>query len=338
MADAALGVRDDEGNWRPPKPLEIPAPFHWPPRPVGTLKWLFGYPGYLWPWNTVFFAFAFVAWFFFTPSLASMQTFEIGWIAQIFGRNLAIAVLFYGSLHLWFYVFKTQGIEQKYNTRPFGRGRAFVFNRQVGDNIFWSLASGVTIWTAYEVVTWWLYANNLLPFISWASNPVWFVVLMLLIPLIREVHFYLIHRLLHWRPLYEIAHKLHHRNVNIGPWSGLSMHPIEHLLYFSGVIVHWIIASHPLHAMFHLMHLGISPAPGHSGYESIVLKDGKGIPIGAYMHYLHHNYIECNYGGDGLPLIDKLMGTFHDGSDEAHERMNQRIKQRQWARAVLGSA
>ena len=26
--------------------------------------------------------------------------------------------------------------------------------------------------------------------------------------------------------------------------------------------------------------------------------------------------------GNGLPIIDKLMGTFHDGSEEAHERMN----------------
>ncbi len=339
MTDTTSDARDERGNWRPPTPLQMPALFAWPPRPLATLKWMFGFPGYLWPWNAVFLGLALVMWFFLTPSLASMQTFEVWWIALIFGRNLALTVLFYGSLHVWFYVIKGQGTEQKYTTRPLSKNsKGFMFGDQVRDNMFWSLASGVTIWSAYEVVTWWLYANSLLPFIDWASNPVWFVVLLLLIPMIREVHFFLIHRLLHWKPMYQLAHKLHHRNVNIGPWTGLSMHPVEHVLYFSGVVIHWVIASHPIHAMFHLAHLGFSPAPGHAGYERIIVKGDKGVTIGAYMHYLHHNYIECNYGGDGLPLIDKLMGTFHDGSDEAHERMNKRLRQRQWVKQALQSA
>jgi sterol desaturase/sphingolipid hydroxylase (fatty acid hydroxylase superfamily) len=83
---------------------------------------------------------------------------------------------------------------------------------------------------------------------------VYFVAMMLLIPLVRDIHFYWVHRLLHWKPLYKAAHYLHHRNVNVGPWSGLSMHPIEHLLYFTGVLLHWILPSHPLHAIFHLPH------------------------------------------------------------------------------------
>jgi lathosterol oxidase len=42
-------------------------------------------------------------------------------------------------------------------------------------------------------------------------------------------NFYLIHRLLHWPSLYKMAHSLHHRNANVGPWSVLSMHPIEYI-------------------------------------------------------------------------------------------------------------
>ena len=97
------------------------------------------------------------------------------------------------------------------------------------------------------------------------------------------------------------------------------MHPIEHLVYFSGILVHWVVASHPIHAMFHVFHAGLSAAPGHTGYDRIGAEKGKSVTIGAYMHYLHHQYFECNYGGDGLPLLDKLMGTYHDGSPEAHE-------------------
>ena len=39
---------------------------------------------------------------------------------------------------------------------------------------------------------------------------------------------------------------------------------------------------------------------------------------------------ELNYG-DGLVPLDKLFGTFHDGSDEAEEAMNRRVRERQKA-------
>ena len=264
MADTSLGTRDERGNWGPDYLEQMPATMVWPPRPLGTLKWLFGWPGYLWPWNTWFLGIALVTWFFLTPALATMQTFELWWIALIFGRNLGLTVLIFGGLHLYFYIVKGQGTDFKYTTSGLAtKSKASMFGSQVRENVFWSLASGVTIWTAYEVVTWWAYANGLLPFMAWASNPVWFVLLIVLIPMIREVHFYLVHRLLHWKPLYRLAHYLHHRNVNIGPWSGLSMHPVEHVLYFSGVLVHWVIASHPIHAMFHLSHPGLL-AGGHA--------------------------------------------------------------------------
>ena len=338
MADTTLGTRDDNGDWRPPYVLETPAPLAWPPRPLAVVKWLFGWPGYLWPWNASFFAFPLVSWFFLTPALASMQTFELWWIAVIFGRNLGLTVVLYSAWHLWFYVLKVQGTDTKCTLRPLAKNnKTFTFNNQLYDNIFWCLASGVTIWSAYEVVTLWAFANGLLPFIELRTNPVWFVVFMALIPAIRELHFYLVHRLLHWRPLYELAHKLHHRNVNVGPWSGMSMHPVEHVLYFSGVLLHWIVPSHPLHAMFHLHHAALAAPQGHHGFERFGV-EGKGVSFGAYGHYFHHKYLECNYGADGLPVFDILFGTFHDGSDAATERMNKRLAERQWAKKAAGVA
>ena len=101
----------------------------------------------------------------------------------------------------------------------------FTFGSQTKENVFWALASGVPIWTAYEVVTLWLFANGHIPWLSWSRHPVWFIAIMLLIPLWREVHFYWVHRLIHTPFLYKTVHSLHHRNTNPGPWSGLSMHP-----------------------------------------------------------------------------------------------------------------
>lgn len=334
MSDSTLGTRDGRGNWRPPYLVELPALFAWPPRPLGALKWLFGFQGYLWPWNSLYLGIAMATWFFLTPDLASMRDFEFGWIALVLGRNAAMMLLIVGTWHLYFYVFKGQGTDFKYTARPLAtNSKSFLFGHQVRDNMFWTFASAVPIWSAYEVVTLWAYANDLLPFINWETNPVWFVALLVLIPALRDFHFYLVHRLLHWKPLYDSVHKLHHYNVNIGPWSGLAMHPVEHLLYFSGVLVHWVIASHPIHALFHLQHAAFTPAQGHCGFDRIVIKGDKEVRVPNYFHYLHHTHFECNYGGDGLTVFDKIFGTYHDGSDAAQEQIKQRLSERRQARA-----
>lgn len=33
--------------------------------------------------------------------------------------------------------------------------------------------------------------------------------------------------------LYSKVHSLHHKSYNTGPWSGLCMHPVEHICYYS---------------------------------------------------------------------------------------------------------
>ena len=166
--------------------------------------------------------------------------------------------------------------------------------------------------------------------VSWEIYPIYCAVLFFLIPTIRDIHFYLTHRLLHWAPLYRIAHSVHHRNTNPGPWSGMSMHPIEHIIYFSGILIHWIIPSHPLIAMWHIFHAAIAPHAGHAGYDKMVFKNGKWIDIGAYDHYLHHKYFECNYGGGNFGILDKWFGTLHDGSDEATEIVMQKLKNKKY--------
>ena len=164
-----------------------------------------------------------------------------------------------------------------------------------------------------------------MPFVSVEEHPVYFVVLMCIIPLIRDIHYYIVHRISHWGPIYRWVHYLHHNNVEVGPFSGLSMHPVENLWYWSGVMIHWIIPSHPIHALFHLHHAALTPAPSHSGFERVVFADGVGVKTGDFFHYLHHKYFECNYGGDGVLPLDRWFGTFHDGTDEAERKMNEKF-------------
>jgi sterol desaturase/sphingolipid hydroxylase (fatty acid hydroxylase superfamily) len=196
--------------------------------------------------------------------------------------------------------------------------------------MFWTLASGVAFWTAYEVLMLWAMANGYAPILSWVDNPLSFILLIFLTPVWISFHFYWIHRWLHWPPLYKLAHALHHRNTNVGPWSGLSMHPVEHLLFFSSVLVHWIVAAHPIHILFHMQHQALTAATSHTGFEGLLVKDKNRLALGTFHHQMHHRYFECNYGNLEMPW-DSWFGSFHDGTEESHEHFKERRRKMQQA-------
>ena len=338
MDEALYGTRDKRGDWKPNTPSEYPPVFVWPARPVAFLKWLFGYPGYILPWNLFYGLLSVAMWAWLTPAMATMEHLAPGWIALLLARNAAIVLVFFGAFHLRLYMQRRQGTDFKFNTRwPSTDHAAFLFGRQTVDNMVWTFASAVPIWTAFEVATLWAYANHLIPSVGFAEHPVYCVALFVLVPVWRDLHFYMVHRLIHSRLLYRTVHRVHHNNVNPGPWSGLAMHPLEHMLYFSVVLLHWVVPSHPLHAIFDLLHAALTPAPGHAGFDRIVLGDGTAVEVHCFEHYLHHKYFECNYA-DGVIPIDKRFGTFHDGSTDAEARMQARLKARAaQRRARLGA-
>ena len=320
--ESALGTRDRKGAWVPDRRVGYGPLFAWPIRPGRIARWFVSYPGYLLPWNAVYLAIGLLVWFFATPSTETMTTFRPGWIALILLRNLAIVVAWYGLFHLRLYVRRAQDTRTKFNARWPREGSRFTFGDQTKENVFWTLASGVPIVTAYEVVTHWLFANGHITWLRWDDHPIWIVLIFLVIPIWREIHFYAIHRLIHVPALYKRVHSLHHRNTNPGPWSGLSMYPVEHLLYFSAIAIHWIVSSHPAHAMFTQFHLLLAPTPGHSGFEKIEVGNGA-IETNGFGHYLHHKYFEVNYS-DGVVPLDKWFGSFHDGSAEGLARFKAR--------------
>jgi sterol desaturase/sphingolipid hydroxylase (fatty acid hydroxylase superfamily) len=324
MDDTLYGTRDRRGDWKPFEPIQYPPVFVWPVRPVKFMKWFLGYPGFILPWNLMYAAVGAVLWLYFTPSMETMTTFSVGWISFLFARNALLVWLFCGYFHLRLYIRKQQGTAFKFNRRlPATDNPAFLFRRQTVDNLIWTFAFAVPLWTAYEAATLWAFANGYIRYVDFAQHPIYSVSMMLLIPVWRDVHFYIVHRAIHWPPLYRSVHRLHHNNVNPGPWSGLAMHPVEHLLYFSCVLLHWIVPSHPLHAIFNLTHAALAPAPGHIGFDKIVVGQYRVIDTHSYDHYLHHRYFECNYA-DGVIPLDKWFGTFHDGSPEAQDAMDTR--------------
>ncbi len=318
---------DSIAGWNhvPDVPIAVSPFFSWPPDPRRMAGWVAA------RWlslaeNSILVGLALICWTWLQPSLAEMETLALGWIAQIWLRNIILMLLVAGGLHLYFFHHRKQGDRLKYDPRDLAtKGKQFSFGGQVRDNMFWSLTSGVGFWTAYEVLMFHAMANGWAPVLLWSDNPVWFVALFFLTPIWISFHFYWIHRALHWGPLYRLVHALHHRNVNVGPWSGLSMHPVEHIAFFSSVLIHFIVPAHPLHILFHMQHQALTAATSHTGFENLLVKDRKRLALGTFHHQMHHRYFEVNYGNLEMPW-DKWFGSFHDGTGAAHEKMKTRRK------------
>ena len=314
-------------HYTPPLPLQVSPYFRWPPNGAAILRWV------LRGWfplseRLVILLLSILSWAYFHPALERCHEFAPDWIAQIYLRNLALLILVAGGLHLYFYVWRKQGDERRYDVRPFPtNARIFTFNAQLRDNVFWSLASGVAIWSAYEVLMMWAMANGYAPTFDPQMHWPWMILLVLLLPAWETFYFFLIHRLIHWSPLYRRVHALHHRNTNVGPWSGMSMHPVEHLVYLSTVLIHFIVPANPLLIIFHLQYFTLSAATTHTGYQGIVVRGRLILPLGTFHHQMHHRYFECNYGGLEIPM-DQWTGNFHDGSAESHQAFLDRRRER----------
>lgn len=269
---------------------------------------------------------------FFRPGWeAACKQWAAGWVLAVLGYNVAVGWTVCSFWHWLTYVSpysKGKLRELKYNpknqyepvdpmsTRMF-RSSSGHLEREIAYTTLGWLQSGAT-----QCLFMHLWASGALSFYgSLATYPVCSVGWMLFVTYWREFHFYWAHRGIHpwWDRnnglmqgdvgafLYRHAHSLHHKSYNPGPWSGLSMHPIEHFVYYSCAwLMPLVITCHPLHFLYCKFHADIAPVGGHDGYS-----DPAG---GGDFHWLHHAKFECNYG---VPLIDfdRLFGTWVDYAD-----------------------
>ncbi len=318
-------AQNRDWNYHPDLPLTDKSIWQWPPSP----RSIGGYFRRNWLRLSEFiilFLIGLFCWAFLYPSLETTKIFAIGWIAQIWVTNLGVMVFAAGGLHWYFYTRKAQDKTLKFSHRDMMReNRTFKFGDQIKDNMFWSLTSGVAQVTVIQAISLWLMANGYIPTITLNSNPILFCAIIVALPIWSAFHFYWVHRLLHVPFLYTHVHSLHHRNINIGPWSGFSMHPVEHLLYVSSMCIHWIIPSSPIHIAYHVMYLAPGAAMTHTGYEALLIKDKRQLELGTFYHTLHHRYYECNYGNQEMPW-DRWFGTFHNGTEEDTRETRNRKK------------
>ena len=313
----------DQWYFHPKLPVGFYPFFEWPPQPRKCLSFIWNY------WlqksdRTIFLLLAFFTFYFLLPETEVMTTLAPGWIFKVALRDLILFLIVTGGLHWWFYMRKGQGKKFKYDTQPRKKkSKLFSFNNHIYDNMFWSLVSGIPIWVAFEVLLLWSFASGKIEIFQFSDGWIWFCLWFPILQIWQSFHFYWWHRMLHIPFFYKIAHSVHHRNVNPGPWSGYSMHPIEHTLFVSSLLIHFVIPSHPVHVLYHLYWLVLGTVSTHSGYEDIWIRDKSLLTVGSFFHHLHHRYFNCNYGNPEIPL-DRWFGSYHDGSEDATNKMRAR--------------
>lgn len=314
-----------EWNYHPDLPIDNNPLFSWP------IRWKDAAIYYRDGWltlseSTIFIVMACLAYLWFSPSPDTAALPDWRWIGGIWLRNFLVTALVAGGLHYYFYHRRAQATELKYVAPFLSRGERFLFGNQLHDNMFYTLVSGVAIWSAYEAILFWAMGSGHIRIVRFSEAPVWTIAALPLISIWISLHFYFVHRLLHLKPLYERFHALHHRNVNVGPFSGISMHPVEHLFYFSSTLIHFIVPTHPMQVIFHFYMLALSAIFGHTGFDALLVRNTRRLAIGHFHHQLHHRYFECNYGSVDMPW-DKWFGSFNDGTAEARTRAKKRLRE-----------
>eukprot|EP00811_Abedinium_folium_P034029 NODE_6947_length_1622_cov_14.913712.p1 GENE.NODE_6947_length_1622_cov_14.913712~~NODE_6947_length_1622_cov_14.913712.p1 ORF type:complete len:424 (+),score=60.42 NODE_6947_length_1622_cov_14.913712:99-1370(+) len=250
--------------------------------------------------NLVWFSITLLVYVVFPYDMALAQVLDGGWVRARLFVNFGVVSSYYLFWHTTLY--RLGWGQRKFMPDNWPSPINMLHN-------LWYTFLGVLVWTAFEVCVVHGYATGRLPYISdgeafaTAGNTARMLIYTLLVPIWRSVHFYFSHRLIHARPLYKFVHSLHHRNTDIEPFAGLCMHPVEHMWYLSCIAPSLYLLGSPVHFLFNGMHLLLSPAASHSGFEDHMQSD--------QFHYLHHAYFGCNYGSAGVPL-DRLFGTFRD--------------------------
>ncbi len=174
-----------------------------------------------------------------------------GWISLVFAFHLISELLTYGFWHWMMYGSHSAPL-RKYKYNPNEQyegpdGAEHLSRERFYTTLGWLQAAATQCVVMHAWATGW---GGLKHYDDFGSTPVRSVLLLAAGTYWREIHFYFIHRVMHpfwpdlakdspWRyvdagrALYSVAHSVHHKSYNPGPWSGMSMHPLEHLLYFS---------------------------------------------------------------------------------------------------------
>ena len=268
-----------------------------------------------------------VYYYAFAVSRDDALALSLAWVARVAVRDVAITLFvgcFWDALHLLpASPLYTRLQPLKFSGVP-ARGA------QVAHDAFWACASALVA-ASWEVAIAHAWARG---WVAFARPPgdAWYahaptVLALLALPHAQIVHFYAVHRVMHrWfvrrapragvlpdvgALLYKYVHFLHHRSRDPTAFSGISMHPVESALFFTTMPLAALCGCHPIVVLHAKLYNIVVAMIGHESY---------GDPsTGGHDHWVHHRLVDCNYGGNFVPL-DALFGTFARDEDDFDAR------------------
>lgn len=130
----------------------------------------------------------------------------------------------------------------------------------------------------------------------------------------NEIHFYLIHRLLHLPFLIRRVHYIHHRSIVPSVFSVFSLHPVESALLSTVLITITPFYPFPTAALMLFPTVSILiNFMGHSNYRLVVPEARKWMPF-ATRHNAHHGKAGQEFGFM-MRFMDKLFTRGEHSSD-----------------------
>lgn len=156
---------------------------------------------------------------------------------------------------------------------------------------------------------------------SFADAPIATVVTFFVIILVNDLWFYAVHRALHTRWLFKHVHAVHHRSVDVNPFSSYSFHVVEAALLTGWLIPVAMIVPLPMPALMAAQAAGLANnVMAHLGYELLpawwIRAPGLRWSNSATFHSLHHARFNGNFGLF-TRAWDRLFGTELEGYEAA---------------------
>lgn len=146
---------------------------------------------------------------------------------------------------------------------------------------------------------------------GWASWQL--IALFLGLLVLNDVWFYGMHRLLHTEWLFKRVHSVHHRSVDVSPFTSYSFHPLEAVLLTGWIIPTVLLVPIPLPLLGAVQVIGLlNNVNAHLGYE-LQPRWFLRVPPFSWLssstfHNLHHAQVTGNYGLM-LRVWDRMFGT-----------------------------
>jgi len=143
---------------------------------------------------------------------------------------------------------------------------------------------------------------------------------------LEDAYFYVVHRLLHYGPLYKYIHKKHHDYAAPIGIAAEYAHPVESLVLGIGTLVGPMLLTRHLFSLWVWLLVRLyQTVEAHSGYD-FPWSPTKLIPFwgGAIFHDFHHETFSGNYAST-FTYMDYIFGT----SKQYYTRKERRDRERE---------